>query len=190
MKKISLLILAGVFALTSCVTVKKLPGLDKVYVTNTKQINILPPSEVDVQLDDLMQLNLKNGGSSVAVLVYVQSDSDGVFIDIMNDFGTDMGTMTYDGESVELDCPLFPKNMPPEYIINDLQNAFYKFDSVKNNLNQSKLEFTETVDSKTKTVVRTVKDGEKVIEKVTISGKSVTVENLLRKYSFSLIVSE
>lgn len=173
---------------TSCVTVKKLPGLEKIYVTNTKQINLLPTECITTPVESIMQLNIAFEEKSFSVLTYIQADENILFMELMNDFMISMGTLEYDGSSINFDCAVFPSSLKPEYIINDFQNAYYSSAELKKNLNASHLIFEEeTTGEITK---RSIKDNSKLVEEITISPESVTIKNYLRSYEYTLFSAE
>ncbi len=183
---LAIILSASVF--TSCATVKKLPGLEKVYVTNTKQINLLPTECIAQPLDSIMQLNITFEENSFSVLTYIQADENILFMELMNDFMISMGTLEYDGSSIQFDCAAFPSSLKPEYIINDFQNAYYSAGELKKNLNASRLIFEETAEGEV--TKRFVKDNSKVIEEITITAESVTIKNYLRNYEYTLFSAE
>lgn len=181
-----LVILPILIILSSCVTVKKLNNLSKVYVTNTKQINLLPPESINIQIDDTMMLTGNFGETSFSILTYVQADEAGLYFSLMNDFGTDMGTISYDGYDAYAQAAILPEKLKIEYIINDFQNAFYKVEDIRKNLQASKLDLEVTTEDDGKKEIRRVVDGKKVIEEVIITQEGALIKNLLRNYSFSL----
>jgi len=172
------------FFLVSCATVRPVNNLSKVYVTNTKQINLLPPEAIETCIDDMMQLTGDFGDVSFSLLTLVQADETGLYFSLMNDFGTDMGTITYDGFDAVADSPVLPEKLKVEYILNDFQNAFYKSEEITKNLNNSKLDFMVTKEDG-KEIRRVLSNG-KVIEEVTVTAEGALINNLLRGYSFSL----
>lgn len=181
---LSFCIIVSVALLVSCATVKPVNNLSKVFVTNTKQINLLPPEAIETTIDDMMQLSGDFGDVSFALITLVQADENGLYFSLMNDFGTDMGTISYDGIDAIADTPILPPKLKVEYILNDFQNAFYKPEELKKNLNKSKLDFSVEKDGEKE--VRRVLNNGKVIEEVTVTAEGALINNLLRGYSFSL----
>lgn len=179
----SYIILAS-FLCISCATVKPVNNLAKVFVTNTKQINLLPPEAIETKIDDMMQLNGNFGNVSFTLITLVQADESGLYFSLMNDFGTDMGTITYDGIDALADTPVLPEKLKVEYIINDFQNAFYNAEEITKNLNNSKLDFSVTKEDGKE--IRKVINNGKVVEEVTVTAEGALINNLLRGYSFSL----
>ena len=50
-----------------------------------------------------------------------------------------MGTLFYDGKNISFDSPVFPKNLKSEYIVADLQFAYYKVHSIQKLLKSIKM---------------------------------------------------
>ena len=169
-------------------------NLNPVYVTNTKAVNLLPPTTMAVPIDQVQLLNGRFGTQEFTLITYFQLDSSGIFITLLNDFGTDMGSATYDGNTVQFDSPVFPKNMKAEYIIADIQNAYYNFEDLRENFEKSGLIFEEKIinvdNGDSPHVTRLIKNGKKVIEEITICEKSIRIQNYLRGYEYNLTQAE
>ena len=173
--------------------VQTVGNLNPVYITNTKAVNLLPPSTRAVPIDQVQLLNGRFGTQEFTLITYFQLDSNGIFITLLNDFGTDMGSASYDGNTVQFDSPVFPKNMKAEYIIADIQNAYYDFEELKANFEKSGLIFEEKVyedKGDNPHVTRLIKNNKKVIEEITISEKSIRIQNYLRGYEYNLTQAE
>jgi len=189
MKKISLLtFLICAVLFSSCVTVKKINSLEPVYVTNTKQINVLPPDDIEQPIDEVMLLTADMGNQVFSTPVYVAADNSGIYMTILTDFGIAIGNIDYDGDRADMDCPMFPEKLKAVYLINEFQNAYYKAQALKQNLESSKLIFEES--EKDDTIVRTIKSGNKIIEDIVITSGSVEINNYLRGYKITLFRSE
>lgn len=175
----------------SCSSAKNLETskISPVYVTNTKKYMLLPPSDMSKSVDSLQLLNATFGKQSFSVLAYIQADSNGISMDLLNDFGTDMGTLTYDGIEVVLDSAMFPSNLKAEYVIADYQFALYDFESVYGRLNELGLSFTESTDKNGNTT-RILSNGNKVIEEIKIENGQIKITNKLRGYEYVLTESE
>ena len=169
----------------SCATMKAGRMKYPVYVTNTSVIDLLPPENMDGTIDSLYMLNGKYGSNSFYIQAYVRANENGIFINLLNDFGTDMGSLTYTGVNLKFDSPVFPKNMKPQYIAADIQFAYYNADAVSGMLARNGLDFTceKQADGKE---IRRISDGKKCIEEITKSGQSVQIVNHLRGYQYNL----
>lgn len=183
------LIISALLLSVSCKSTKAASGskVGKVYVTNTKPIKILGPEYIAKEIDDMYAFMVTFGSEAFGAVTYIQADKSGMYIDIMNDFGTSMGTLTYEPGNVDLDCALIPPKLKGEYIINDFQLAFYEEEAVRDNLKKYKLDFVVEKNEKGETV-KSVYSGNKLIEEVLIDAGSITIRNILRGYSFAFIL--
>ena len=133
-KNICRLFSAGALSLflISCASTKKAApensytakGLRPIYITNSKKVNLLLPENAAGIFEGLQLLNGSFGSTSFNLLSYTQIDATGISLSLMNDFGADMGNLFYDGSQVNVDSAYFPKALPGEYIICDIQNAY------------------------------------------------------------------
>ena len=200
----------------SCTSVKKTEAEGKaetlfrpVYITNSKKVNLLMPSHAAAVFEGLQLLNGSFGASSFTLLSYTQIDSSGISLSLMNDFGTDMGNVFFDGQQVIFDSAYFPKALPGEYIICDIQNAYYDEGAVRKNLESAGLKFEVSreagsqaadfaggaelagvTDSADLIEIRKILDGKKVIEEITILKNTIKIKNYLRGYEYNLTLIE
>ena len=175
--------------LSSCASKKvETSGLRPVYITNQKKVNLLEPSKACLVFEGLQALNGSFGSQSFSLLSYTQIDARGINLSLMNDFGTDMGNLFYDGKSVIFDSAYFPKALPGEYIICDIQNAYYDKDELARNFAAAGLKFE--ISTKENVEIRKILDGKKLIEEITVSDNEVKIQNLLRGYSYQLVNAE
>ena len=170
---------------------EKVFSLRPVYITNTKKVILLPPAAVGGVFEGLQLLSGSFGDSSFSLMSYSQIDAQGISLSLMNDFGTDMGNVFYDGEQVIFDSAYFPKNLPGEYIVCDIQNAYYDEAALKENYEKAGLEFEVWNGSGYNQAAgvsetRLIKDGKKLIEEISIIDDTVTIKNFLRGYEYKL----
>ena len=194
-RKISVILGLAVFSLLiSCKSTKvesSLP-LRPVYITNTKKVNLLAPAQAGRVYEGLQLLNGSFGETSFNLLSYTQLDAKGISLSLMNDFGTDMGNLFYDGDKVIFDSAYFPKNLPGEYIICDIQNAYYDEAALKENYESAGLSFevwpaaVDQRDISDAQEIRCIMDGKKLIEEIRITDNTVTIKNYLRGYEYKL----
>lgn len=192
MKKISYLIISFLVLLTlvSCESTKmqKKPTTNPVYVTNTKTVYLLDPSNMDGVEDSYQLLNGTFGDTSFTLLCYFYSDENGIDISLLNDFGTDMGNLTYNGETVVFHSEVFPENLKAEYILLDIQNAYYTYDSLVKAYAAVGLKFEQEI--KDDSIIRIVKNGNKIIEMITKNRNFIKIENHIRGYEYNLTAGE
>lgn len=181
-------------SLISCETTKNTEvkqvksNLNPVYITNSRTIQLLPPENMDGIIDCVQLLIGKFGSQEFSFITYFYSDSERLDLSLMSDMGTDLGFIEYDGNNVNFESSVIPGNLSAEYVIADIQNAYYSADALKENYKNSRLIFEE---EKTETgKIRKILSGKNVIEQITISENSITIQNYLRGYTYNLTVGE
>lgn len=173
------------FLSVSCATMKAGSMKYPVYVTNSRVIDLLPPQDAAGLIDSLYMLNGKFGQTSFYIQAYMHSDGNGILISLLNDFGTDMGSLSYTGGQLSFNSSVFPKSLKPQYVAADIQLTFYNPDAVRAALESAGLGFTfETKADGTE--VRKVMDGKKCVEEISKSAGSVKIVNYLRGYEYDL----
>ncbi|MBR4323070.1 DUF3261 domain-containing protein [Treponema sp.] len=188
MKKI-LLYLIPFFLLISCASSRFESEFSPVYVTNTSKYAILPTTSMSGTVDSLQKMTANFGkDNSFDFDVYVISDSSQLSMTILNEFGTTMASLFYDGLSLDFDSVIFPKELKAEYIVADFQFCLYNVDDLKPALEKIgvNLEITSEPAGDEIAEVRTLSKKGKVISKITKTALSIKYENFLRGYSYIL----
>lgn len=188
MKKI-LLYLIPFFLLISCASSRFESEFSPVYVTNTSKYAILPTTSMNGTVDSLQKMTANFGkDNSFDFDVYVISDSSQLSMTILNEFGTTMASLFYDGLSLDFDSVIFPKELKAEYIVADFQFCLYNVDDLKPALEKIgvSLEVTSEPAGDEIAEVRTLSKKGKVISKITKTALSIKYENFLRGYSYIL----
>ena len=183
----------------SCKSAPKSEGeksseLSKVYVTNTKKISLLPPDAIDGVVDTAQLLQGKFGDQSFTLQAYIYADETSINMNLFNDFGTDMGYLFYDGENALFESAVFPPELPAEYIINDLQCAYYNAEKLKENFEASGLTFKNEMinfevphdEYGASVETRTIFSGKNKVAEIFIYGGTIKVVNILRGYEYVL----
>ena len=183
----SLLLITILFLISSCKSTRAVKNteLRPVYVTNSKKINLLPPENTTVELDILQQFNGTFGDTDFSMLSFSQIDKSEISLSLINDFGTDMGHLYYDGDHVSFKSAYLPSKLPGEYIVAEIQNAYYDEKVLQENYSKADLKFECETPG-----LRKIYDGKKLIEEIFISDDKVKIINYLRGYSFELINAE
>ena len=124
--KVFFLFLTAWILFSGCTSTKILgdSNIEPIYITNIKKLYLLPPFDIEKNIESEQLLTATFGGNSIALLAYLKADENEIFLSMFNDFGTGMGTLFYDGENISFDSPVFPKNLKSEYIVADLQFAY------------------------------------------------------------------
>ena len=182
-----LLLITIVFLISSCKSTRAVQNteLRPVYVTNSKKINLLPPENTTVSLDILQLFNGTFGDTDFSMLSFSQIDKSEISLSLINDFGTDMGHLYYDGDHVSFKSAYLPSKLPGEYIVAEIQNAYYDEKVLQENYSKAGLKFECETPG-----LRKIYDGKKLIEEIFISDDKVKIINYLRGYSFELINAE
>lgn len=175
-----------VLIFSSCVTSKNIENksTSKVFITNSKSINILSLECIAKNIDNIFLLSAKFGDSKFNVLAYIQANENEFYIELLNDFGSTMGSLIYENNLIDLTSDFIPKKLKGEYIINDLQLVFYKTEFLKQNYENAKLNFICT--NKNEIEERFIYNGKKLIEKAEIQKDKITITNYLRNYEYTL----
>ena len=183
----SILLITILFLISSCKSTRAVQNteLHPVYVTNSKKINLLPPENTTVELDILQQFNGTFGDTDFSMLSFSQIDKSEISLSLINDFGTDMGHLYYDGDHVSFKSAYLPSKLPGEYIVAEIQNAYYDEKVLQENYSKAGLKFECETPG-----LRKIYDGKKLIEEIFISDDKVKIINYLRGYSFELINAE
>jgi len=175
-------LLLAIFA--SCATVKGRSMRYPVHVTNTRVVDLLPPRDIAFPIDALYMFTASFGTSSFYMQAFIQANESGIFINLLNDFGSDMGTLTYTGNELSLASSVLPSSLKAQYIVADIQFAYYDADAVARSLRSAGLDFTVTKDDGME--LRRIMNGKKCIEEISISSSSVSIINHLRGYEYHL----
>lgn len=160
------------------------PHSSPVYITNSKKLHLLPPEDIEEELDGLLSFNGEFGKNRFSLLVYLKADKDGIFLSLINDFGVGMGNLFFDKEGVRFDSAVFPENIRLEYIVADLQFAYYTEDSIRTILQKIGLDFI--VKREGNEEIRKIMNRRKCIMEIKKSRDSLYVENFLRGYTYNL----
>ena len=173
---------------SSCVSMPDGAAKYTVYVTNTKKVPLLLPRCMDGTVDSLNLFTGKFGDTSFALQMYVYVDDAEISFVLLNEFGVDMGSLSYTGDSLTLDSAVFPKSLKPEYIVADFENAFYSADALQVNyeLNRMQFECTKTASKE----IRRILNNGTVIEEITKQNGVTTIQNFLRGYTYVLTQAE
>lgn len=195
------------FFLISCSSAKI--GIEKnkeklspVYITNAKKINLLKNNEFsenreNVEKIDVMQLISGNfSNQNFEFLANLIINDEEISFSLLSPMGTDLGNFSYRDNFVNFYSDFFPKKMKAEYIIADIQNAYFPFENLKQNFEKAGLTFTQEIqvisdkndsqNSKNKVIIRRIYDKNQLIETISVFNDIITIENNLRNYKYVL----
>ncbi len=207
MRRFTILSVFVPFLFIACASLPVEKNNRKVYVTNSAEFSLLSPSCMSGELDCFQRMTAVFGeGKSQREFsfdAYVVSNKDGLSICILNEFGTTLSELFYDGESIDFDSSVFPAAVKAEYIVADFQFCLYDADALRNSLKNAGIDFEVSVEEENGEITecRLIKKDGKIISKITkktncgTDGKKenphfIKCENFLRKYSYTLIRGE
>lgn len=181
----------SIYALSffSCASSRFESKFSPVYVTNSAKFALLPPESMAGVVDKEQKLSARFGKFEFETDIYTLADSEQLSMIIMSEFGTTMASFFYDGESLDFDTGVFPKEFKAEYIIADFQFGMYDEAPVKAELAKIGIDFEVNQyceADRTCYEIRTLSQKGKVIEKITKSEEAIHYENFLRGYSYTL----
>ena len=152
-----------------------------VYLTNSSKFFLLPAGSIENSLDMLQRISASWQGKDFIFNAWVKADKSGMEIVILNEFGVNMGELSYRNGLVSFSSsPLFPNSMKPEYIVADFQFCFYNAAALGNALKNSGLAFESTEN------VRRIFQGKALIIEIEKSHNTVKLINHLRGYAYTL----
>ncbi len=188
MKKICF-ILGCLFITLSCSSFNVQKSLlNPVYVTNTNKVSLMPVNAIKDSVENYQMFEGRFADSSFSSLLYLCADNTRIDVLMLNEFGLEMGCISYDGITAELNSSVFPKNLKCEYIILDLQNVYADSVLLKNHYENAGLLFEEMFMNEKK--YRYIKKKNTVIEEIIISKEQILIKNFLRNYEYKLTICE
>ena len=183
--------------------------LPQVYITNSKKIKLLKNSEFQGNFDKIQMISGNFGSQNFEFLGNLQIDSNSLSLTILSPMGTDLGAIYFDEKGIVLDSAYFPQNLKAEYIICDIQSAYFPAESLRENFRKAGLSFTEEIMNLSKNeenvktddeipqnsknlieknqIIRKIYDKNKIIEEIVISQNEIRISNKLRNYEYILI---
>jgi hypothetical protein len=163
-----------------------------VYVTNSNKIFLLYPSSITDSLDNLFLVTGRFGGNTFTAQLYHYADDSELSLELMNDFGISMGSLSYTESSLDFNSSVFPRELKGEYVVSDIQAAFYDFDTLSYNFECAGLKFLRSVEEgrEVRTIEKEKNGVSEKIETITLSDGKIVIENHLRGYSYQLDLLE
>lgn len=173
--------------------------LSPIFVTNSKKINLLENGEFSENQEKIDVVQLISGNFSDKNFEFLANliiDNKEISLSLLSPMGADLGKVSYRDNFVNFDSGFFPKNIKAEYIIADIQNAYFPFEKLKQNFEKSGLTFSQEIqnvspqdDSKNrenKTIIRKIYDKNQLIETISVFNDIIIIENNLRNYKYIL----
>jgi len=158
----------------------------KIKVTITKRYTLLQPEYLLENLSSLQLIDVSYKGHKFSAQVFVQADISGVYLTLLNSFGTSIGELEYTPQTISFKSAFFPVHINPAYIIADFQFCYYDAAAVAEQLEKSNLHFTIETRDKGTTEIRRIYMYKRCIEEIIRKNHYVQIINHYRNYSYTL----
>jgi hypothetical protein len=179
---ISLMLSIFLFACSSTIrTTTEVP----VYITNSRAIYPLPPSDIKTPLDEAQLLEGTYGNQSFSLESWTIANDSLISISLFNSIGASFGSLFYSKDSIFFNSSFIKsKQIKPQYIVTDFQLCFYKTEPLQKMYSKHGLLFFEKIQKDT--IIRGVIDQKDTIIKITNNPEMTLFKNHLRNYEYRI----
>lgn len=179
---ISLMLSIFLFACSSTIrTTTEVP----VYITNSRAIYPLPPSDIKTPLDEAQLLEGTYGNQSFSLESWTIANDSLISISLFNSIGASFGSLFYSKDSIFFNSSFIKsKQIKPQYIVTDFQLCFYKTEPLQKMYSKHGLLFFENIQKET--IIRGVIDQKDTIIKITNNPEMTLFKNHLRNYEYRI----
>jgi hypothetical protein len=179
---ISLMLSIFLFACSSTIrTTTEVP----VFITNSRAIYPLPPSDIKTPLDEAQLLEGTYGNQSFSLESWTIANDSLISISLFNSIGASFGSLFYSKDSLFFNSSFIKsKQIKPQYIVTDFQLCFYKTEPLQKMYSKHGLLFFENIQKET--IIRGVIDQKDTIIKITRNPEMTLFKNHLRNYEYRI----
>jgi hypothetical protein len=179
---ISLMLSIFLFACSSTIrTTTEVP----VFITNSRAIYPLPPSDIKTPLDEAQLLEGTYGNQSFSLESWTIANDSLISISLFNSIGASFGSLFYSKDSLFCNSSFIKsKQIKPQYIVTDFQLCFYKTEPLQKMYSKHGLLFFENIQKET--IIRGVIDQKDTIIKITNNPEMTLFKNHLRNYEYRI----
>ena len=170
--------------LFSCVTKQEKAPRYSVYVTNSQQFELLPPSAFEENMDRFQNITGSFQGKTHIFGAYIKSDDASVAITFFNQMGGSVGDLLYTGDSLEVTSHFTPPGTKFEYMMADFQFCYCSKEILAESLEALGLRFE--VSEKDGKEIRQIWDKDQLVIQVERSENHTKLQNFLRQYSYDI----
>lgn len=178
----SLMLSIFLFACSSTIkTTTEVP----VYITNSRAIYPLPPSDIKIPLDEAQLLEGTYGNQTFSLESWTIANDSLISISLFNSIGASFGSLFYSKDSIFFNSSFIKsKQIKPQYIVTDFQLCFYKTEPLQKMYSKHGLLFFEKIQKDT--IIRGVIDQKDTIIKITNNPEMTLFKNHLRNYEYRI----
>lgn len=186
-KAVFLAVTSGLLIAACVSSAKRSTGM-KVFVTDSKAVMLLPPEDAWHDVDTIQFFTGSYGGTKMAMIAYTECTTEKISVVMMNDLGIEIASLLYTASGLSLKSSFLPVSAKPEYIVMDFQNVYYNPDALCKLYSAAGLSFTVCNDDGFE--VRTIAEGNTIIEVIEKSPEGIVITNYLRNYKYTLKEAE
>lgn len=159
-----------------------------VYLTNRAAFRFLDTGGIEAPMDMLQRLDGAYGEREFSFMIYVLADSARVEMIVLNDLGSEIARIVYEGGVVTSSGLVTKAGLSPNYILADFQLAWYREEAVSAGLAASGLSCADRREGEL--TVREIHDGDETIIRIEKRAESLSFRNILRGYSYTITYGE
>lgn len=167
----------------------ELPSYNPVYITKYVKSYLLPLSWCDGDMEETDLFEGKLGSSVFSSTLLFKSTKKQMNITMLGNFGNTIAELNYDGKDISFESSYFPSHLETQYVIFDIQTAFYNFEKLQQHFKNLGLSFEQDVSLKDDGLIvekRILKTKDQTIEEIEIDGKQIKIKNPLKKYEYMI----
>jgi hypothetical protein len=151
-----------------------------IYLAGSSKFFLLPAGDIENSLDMAQRISASWQGKDYSFNTWVKADEAGMEMILLNEFGVNMGELSFRDGLLSFSSPVFPKSMKPEYIVADFQLCFYSAPALRKAVEDLGLLFESNGNN------RRILQGKTVLIEIEKSANAVRLINHLRGYTYTL----
>ena len=161
------------------------PNVHPVRLTNFRKFYLLRTEYVQNDTDSVAVLSCGYKDFSFAAQAFITANKDVLSLYLLNEFGTTMGSLEYDGNTITGESALFSGKLQPEYIAADMQLSLYQPEALQKELNRIGLTL-ECISGADGAELRHILRKKKLLIEIQKSAGEITYTNHLRGYYYTI----
>jgi hypothetical protein len=177
----ALLFGCGIF-LTACASTPA--AHQTVWLTDTVRVPLWLPSALAATLEQTAQIEGHYGQQTYRFVTLTKADAQRVEMVFLNDFGTEVFSLSWDGQAVVTSSSFALPGLKAEYLIMDWQLVFLPVPVIADRLAPYGLSFSaQTQAGRTE---RDLNQGSRLLVKIVTENGLISYDNLLRGYGYTI----
>lgn len=169
------------------------PGLQPIYYTDERSVQLLPTESMQGSIDMMQHLEGRfvKGADTTSFEgdTWVLANDTILSIHLFSPFGTTVAELAYAKDSIVFKSSFMDaEKLKPEYVLADFQVCFYPYEALQKNFKKNGFNFVET--SNGKNFERTLYENGRMILMVKKTGNEIRFSNKLRNYMYLITLGE